>query len=219
MRQYPRDSSFFNQSTRVRAGEKAFHILIPLTKKVEDAEDGKEKVITYGFKTAAVFGYSQTEGEPLKGDVESQNWIAQLPLIDVAKSWNLSVNSFSGERAKPLGYYKHGQAIALGVENLSTWTHELIHAADDKLGHLAEKGQHWASETVAELGGAILLECLGYTQDSDRGGCFQYIKSYAEKNGKDVLGACLKVFKRTCEAVAFALESAEKLCQQQAAAA
>jgi hypothetical protein len=80
----------------------------------------------------------------------------------VAKAWNLSVSSFSGENAKYLGYYKHGQGIALGVENLSTWSHELIHAADDRLGHLEEKGQQWARETVAELGGAILLECLGY---------------------------------------------------------
>jgi N-terminal domain of anti-restriction factor ArdC len=92
----------------VKAGEKAFHILIPLTKKVEDKEGSKEKLITYGFKTAAVFGLSQTEGEPLKADVEAQNWIAQLPLIDVAKSWNLAVNSFSGENARYLGYYKHG---------------------------------------------------------------------------------------------------------------
>jgi hypothetical protein len=139
--------------------------------------------------------------------------------VDVAKCWNLSVNSFNGERASYLGYHKYGQGIALGVDNLSTWAHELIHAADDKLGHLGEKGQHWASETVAELGGAILLECPGYSQDSDRGGCFQYIKANAEKNGKDVLGACLKVFKRTCEAVAFVLEAAERLGQQQPAAA
>jgi hypothetical protein len=42
------------------------------------------------------------------------------------------------------------------------------------LGNLKEKGQHWRSETVAELGGAILLECLGYSSESDRGGCFDY---------------------------------------------
>lgn len=107
----------------------------------------------------------------------------------------------------------------LGVENLSTWAHELIHAADDRLGHLEEKGQHWASETVAELGGAILLECLGHSVESDRGGCFQYIKSYAERNGKDVLGACMKVFKCTCEAVSFVLETAERLSDQQTVAA
>jgi hypothetical protein len=71
---------------QVRAGEKAFHILIPLTKKVDDREGGKEGVVTYGFKTAPVFGYCQTEGKPLKGDVEASNWIAQLPLIDVAKA-------------------------------------------------------------------------------------------------------------------------------------
>jgi hypothetical protein len=63
--------------------QKAFHILIPLTKEGDDREDGKERVITDGFKTAPVFGYCQTDGELLKGDVEAENWIARLPLIDV----------------------------------------------------------------------------------------------------------------------------------------
>jgi hypothetical protein len=35
---------------QVRAGEKAFHILIPLTKKVEVGEDGKAGVVTYGSR-------------------------------------------------------------------------------------------------------------------------------------------------------------------------
>jgi hypothetical protein len=72
---------------------------------------------------------------------------------------------------------------------------------------------------VAELGGAVLLECVGYSVESDRGGCFRYIQSYAEKDGKDVLGACLKVFNRTCEAVAFVLETAERLSERQPTAA
>ena len=32
--------------------------------------------------------------------------------------------------------YRHGQVIALGVQNLSTWCHEMVHAADDRLGKL-----------------------------------------------------------------------------------
>ena len=47
---------------------------------------------------------------------------------------------------------RRGASIALGVENLSTWAHEFIHAADDRLGHLTENGQHWRAEAVAELG-------------------------------------------------------------------
>ena len=64
-------------------------------------------------------------------------------------------------QAQPKGKYVRKKAIAVGVKNLATWAHELIHAADDRLGNLTERGQHWRSETVAELGGAILLEALG----------------------------------------------------------
>jgi hypothetical protein len=80
----------------------------------------------------------------------------------------LNVDAFDGREGGPLG--KYGR-------QLSTWAHELIHAADDRLGNLKESGQHWRSETVAELGGAILLEVLGLERDADRGGCFQYVEA------------------------------------------
>ena len=59
------------------------------------------------------------------------------------------------------GRYRYGKGIELCVKNLATWCHELVHATDDRNGSLKEKGQHWRSETVAELGGAVLLEVLG----------------------------------------------------------
>jgi hypothetical protein len=81
-----------------------------------------------------------------------------------------------------------GLAIALGVENLSTWGHEMVHSADDRRGTFARcAGQDLGNEVVAEFGGAILLEALGYSVESDRGGAYQYIESYAEKSKRDVL--------------------------------
>ncbi len=97
-------------------------------------------------------------------------WLESLPVRDVAESWGLSVDAYNGRGGAALGRYRHGTSIALGVENLSTWAHELVHAADDRLGQLKERGQHWRSETVAELGGAILLEILGHDVESDRRG-------------------------------------------------
>jgi hypothetical protein len=99
----------------------------------------------------------------------------------------------------------------LAVKNLSTWAHELVHAADDRLGNLKERGQHWRSETVAELGGAILLEALGFEQDSDKGGCWHYIKNYAEAAEIEPMQACMDVLSRTCEAVNLILAEAEKI--------
>ncbi len=97
----------------------------------------------------------------------------------------------------------------LGVENLSTWCHELVHAADDRNGKL--KGPKVSRETVAALGGAILLQMLGYEHEADLGGCWKYIQSYAGDEKIDVLAACGRVLDRTCEAVALILDTAEAL--------
>lgn len=195
----------------VKKGEKAFYILAPLVRKVEDLEKG-ERSIVYGFKGVPVFGLAQTEGAEIEKDEAAERWLDSLPLVDVARAWGLSVESYNGREGAALGKFSPSRkAIALGVENLSTWAHELIHAADSKLGNLQEQGQHWRSEAVAELGGAVLLECLGLDSASDRGGCWQYIKSYCEAAGVEPMQACTQVLRRTCEAVNLLLESAEAL--------
>ena len=204
---------------QVRKGEKAFAILAPLmtAKKGTDSETGEETAerSIYGFKGIPVFGYEQTEGEPLpEQETDAENWIATLPLLEVAQSWGLTVNTYAGRQHKPLGHYVRGRAIAVGVENLATWAHELIHAADDRNGTLKERAQHWRSEVVAELGGAVLLECLGLMEESDRGGCWQYVRQYAEGENKDPLMLCGQVSDRVCRAVARLLEEAEGLQAQ-----
>ena len=211
-----RDARGFRQweevGRRVKKGERAFYILSPVTKKLEDEKTGEEKTVTYGFKGTAVFGLEQTDGEPLPPpDPQALRWVEELPLIKVARDWGLSVESFNGKGASYLGAYRLHTGIALGVKNLSTWAHELVHAADHRNGKLKELGQHWRSETVAELGGAVLLQILGHPHDADLGGCWQYIQRYAEKAGLEVIDACGKVLQRTCEAVALILDTAEEL--------
>jgi len=105
-------------------------------------------------------------------------------------------------------------AIALGVENFATWAHELVHAADYKAGKLVERGQHWRSETVAELGGAILMRCLGYETEADLGGAWKYISKYALGADIKPLKACLDVLDRTCNAVALILATADELAAE-----
>ena len=197
---------------RVMKGQKAFRILSPVTKKKVDEKTGEERRIVYGFKGQPVFGLEQTEGEPLPDrDPAMQEWIASLPLIEVAESWGLKVEAFNGSKYGSLGWYRWNSGIALGVKNLSTWTHELVHAADFRNGNLQKLGPHWRSETVAELGGAVLLRILGYDHDADLGGCWDYIQWYAKKEGLEVLDACGKVLTRTCDAVGLILDTAEEL--------
>ncbi|MBX3415671.1 MAG: hypothetical protein KF708_23500 [Pirellulales bacterium] len=208
----------------VRKGQHGFPILVPCTKRFEttDSETGEtsQRTALYGFKSAIVFGLSQTEGAELPpADPAALAWIESLPLLDVARSWGLTVETYSGRAGSALGRYRHGQGIALGVENLSTWAHELVHAADDRLGQLVEHGQHWRSETVAELGGAIVLEILGHDAAADRGGCWEYVSAYARDAGLDPLVACQRALKRTCDAVALILSTAEQLTTVETAAA
>lgn len=92
---------------------------------------------------------------------------------------------------------------------------DVVYAADDQLGRLTERGQHWRNETVAELGGAVLLECMGQPVDADLGGCWSYVSAYARDSGLEPIAACNRVLKRTCDAVALILDTAEKLAASQ----
>ena len=198
----------------VRKGERAFHILVPLSKTVSETDDAGNKSrrsFVYGFKGAAVFGLEQTDGEALPGlDVETQRFMDALPLLSVARSWALSVTAYNGKGARALGFYKHGQAIALGVQNVATWAHELVHAADDRRGKLSGSSK-LSREVVAELGGAVLLACLGRESDADYGGCWEYVTSYAKREDKEPVTVCERLLSRTCEAVALILKTADEL--------
>jgi len=208
----------------VNKGEKAFYIWAPMVRKFEDKATGETTTRTCGFTTQSVFGLEQTKvidevkwAKHNKVNEKAEAFLSELPLRAVAESWGLEVRAFDGRRSSALGWYRHGQAIAVGVENLATWAHELVHAADDKAGKLVERGQHWRSETVAELGGAILMRCLGYETEADLGGAWEYIGKYAQAADIEPLKACLDVLDRTCEAVALILQTADDLSDKRVA--
>ena len=187
----------------VRKGERAFQILAPVhvKRRKRDDETGEtgDYMALVGFRAVPVFGYDQTDGEALPGREQEQRFVEALPLIDVARSWGLTVKMYGGaENDGVLGWYRPGSAIALGVENLATWCHELAHAADDRLGNLKTRDD-CDSEIVAELAGATLLECFGKPREADKGGCWQYVQRYAEKNKVQPLTACTRLLKRVWE--------------------
>jgi len=199
---------------RVKKGEHAFHILAPRIAKAkeDDAERGLKEgdLVTVGFLAVPVFGYLQTEGEPLAGIEDAPEFVDRLPLVEVARAWGLSVSLYSIEDAPDrLGYFTPGRGIALGTENLSTWAHELVHAADHRLGNLVARSLD--AEVVAEFGGAILLECLGFAAESDRGGAYTYLRRYCEKARRNLLGACIELLERTCGCITLLLDEVETL--------
>jgi hypothetical protein len=202
---------------QVKAGSQALHILVPRVKRAKEDDDergikaGDSMVV--GFGSAPVFGYSQTTGAPLPGDEAQSAFVDSLPLVEVARFWGLDVVTFSGEKSSVLGLFSPGQSqICLGVENLSTWCHELIHAADHRLGNLkVGRGPRLDDEIVAEFGGAVLLECLGFRDESDRGGAFNYIQAYCRDHKRELISAVTDLVDRTCKCVDLILRSADQL--------
>ena len=195
----------------VKKGETGFPILVPLTKKVKDTDNkGKEteSVHLYGFKSAIVFGLEQTDGKPMEYVDRNRQFLESLPLIDVAQKWGIKVQVDPSILARGAAGTYSGKSITLAVGNLLTWVHELIHAADERKQGKLKSGQHWDQEIVAELGGAVLLECLGFSQESNRGRVWEYASAYARKADLELVEACQKLLKRICEAVELVLEEA-----------
>jgi hypothetical protein len=170
-------------------------------------------MILVGYQPIAVFGYLQTYGEPLPGAEDEPAFIDALPLIGVARAWGLSVGTYAiADNPKALGYFAAGVGIGLATENLATWGHELVHAADHRLETFTGKGL--ASEVVAQLGASILLECLGHSAGSDPGGTYRYIESYCKKHDRKVLPVCTELLERTCRCVSFLIDEAERLASE-----
>jgi hypothetical protein len=202
----------------VRAGERAFYILGPRMIRVKEdrPERGLEAgdAIMVGVVGIPVFGFDQTEGDSLPEDTdlaEEAAFLARLPYIEVARAWGLSVSTYEGGSGRSLGYYSPSHhAIALGVRNLSTWAHELVHAADDRLQNL-DVAAELDREVVAEFGATVLLECTGETEESDRGGAWTYISHYCERHGADPLTTCEAFLQRVVACVSHVIEAAEAL--------
>ncbi len=199
---------------KVKKGCRAIWILAPCIKAIREKDDKGEESkrnILYGFKGIPVFAVEDTEGKPLPGNERYDEWVRNLPLLEVAESWGVRVRTYSGEGSHALGYFQfgpRGKSIMLGTENLSTWAHELVHAADERITKLG--GDRPLLEIVAELGSAILLECIGHSYEADLGGAYTYIQRYAEAAGKPPVSACIGVLDRACSCVALILDTAEK---------
>jgi hypothetical protein len=168
------------------------------TSKADDP-DASEETRRYikGFGHFAVHPYEATApipdfvGETYEDLYKLQDrtaFVRSLPLIEVADTWGLTVGTYGGRAGGALGYMRPGQQIGLGVANLSTWAHELVHEADHRSGNMVGAGgQERSNEIVAEWGGAVLLTMLGKESEADWGGALQYIRSYAKDKSPEGL--------------------------------
>lgn len=172
-----------------RKGSKALYILSPRHKKVEDEEKEEEKVILAGFVAVPVFRLEDTDGKPLETPEPKPQVLP--PLFEVAQQWGLCVRwqSFQGVA---YGVYRPGKKeIVLATYDESVFFHELAHAAHQRVKGSLKGRQDWQEEIVAELAAAVLAHLHG--RRTNDGASYRYIRSYAEKAGKDPYKACLGV--------------------------
>ena len=201
----------------VRKGGKGMAILAPLARTIEvenDQGQPDKRTIIRGFRHVVVFGLSQTDGEPYQL-AQDDGFLATLPFLDVAAAWGLNVTTYTGG-GRYLGFFApQERTIALGVKNAATFAHELIHAADHRLGqlrserHRADKQAKADAEIVAELGGATLLAAVGQDEAADLGGAYEYLQSWSPDG--DARLAAFRVLDRVLKAVQLVIGEAQRL--------
>ncbi|MFH2066489.1 MAG: antirestriction protein [Pseudomonadota bacterium] len=171
----------------VKKGTKAIYIIVPCIKKNDELE--KETIVF--FKAMPVFKVEDTEGEKL--DYESIE-LPDLPLMEKAKSWGISVKAIPGNY-KYYGYYSPGKKeIALASPDEMIFFHELAHAGYEKIkGELSQPLQ----EIVAELSAQALCSLVGKKINNSLGNSYKYIENYASSLNLTAHAACLKVLSDT----------------------
>ncbi len=173
----------------VKKGAKAFTILAPRFIKKQSEEEEDPKTILVGFLCAPVFRVEDTEGEPLDyPKIE----LPELPLMEVAKEWGISVKAIPGSY-RYYGYFAQDRKeIALATKEESVFFHESAHAAHQRILGVLKKGQDWRQEVVAELSAAVLCQIVGKTSNH-LGNHYRYIESYGKQASLTTWQACMRV--------------------------
>jgi hypothetical protein len=190
----------------VSKGSKALYILVPFIKKAED-EKGDETQTLFGFGCKPVFKYEDTRGEPLEYE---QIKIPEIPLIEKAQEWGISVKCIPGD----YGYYGFYSAprkeIALATAEEAVFFHELSHAAHEKVKGQLKSGQDPLQEIVAEICSAALCLLVGKKTNNSFGHSYRYIERYADTLKMTPYTACLKVMSETEKVLSLILKDNDK---------
>ena len=205
------DARGYNQwrsaKRHVNKGSKAIHILVPCFKKKTDEETKQEKEVLSFFKAMPVFRVEDTNGEKLDyQDIE----LPDLPLIQKAKEWGISVKAIPGNY-QYYGYYSpQRKEIAVATPEESAFFHEIAHFAHEKIVGQLKPGQDSIQEIVAELSAQALCRLVGKTSGTSIGNSYRYIKNYAEKLKLTPHSACMKVLGETQKVLGLILQPANQ---------
>jgi len=186
----------------VKKGSQSFTILAPRFIKKQSEDEEEAEPILAGFLAVPVFKVEDTEGEPL--DYEKIE-LPELPLMEVAKEWSISVKAIPGNYQYSGYFSQDRKEIGLASKEEAVFFHELAHAAQQKVLGELKKGQDWRQEIVAELAAATLCKIVGKTS-KHLGNNYRYIEKYTESTNLTPWQACLKVIRDTEKVLALILD-------------
>lgn len=175
----------------VKKGSTAFHILVPVYGMVVDEQNNEETKTLLYFKPAPVFRYEDTNGKPL--DYKSIE-LPDLPLLNRARQWGISVKTIPGNYKCYGAYSPISREIVLASPDESIFFHELAHAGHEKVEGKLKSGQEPLQEIVAELAAQALCRMVGKKPGLSMGNSYKYIDHYSHKLKLNPYAACLKVF-------------------------
>lgn len=190
----------WNQAGRtIKKGSKAIYILVPwIVGKIrhpgdiqeDDALQNAEIRIVKGFMAKPVFRVEDTEGEPLD---YPPLIVPDLPLMDRAKEWGITVTAIPGFNKAYGAYIPKTKEIFLATQEETVFFHELSHAAYERTIKELEPGRLWDQEISAELCAQALCHLVGKKPQETLGNSYRYIDHYAKQIGITPLIACLQV--------------------------
>ena len=196
----------WQQSNRhVKKGSKAIYILVPFLKKVE-TDDGKKEALS-GFGCKPVFRVEDTDGEDLEYEgIE----LPQLPLMERAEEWNISVKAIPGSFSFKGYYSPDTRGIALCTKEEAVFFHELSHVAHEQVKGKLKKGQDPLQEIVAELSAQALCQIVGKSGVKYIGNSYKYIERCADKLDVSPHSACIKVMNDVEKVLNLILKGSER---------
>lgn len=172
----------------VMKGERSFYILGPCTRTIEETieretEEGREeqevetKTILTGFRALPVFGFEQTEGDPL--ELPAYEPPVLPPLSEVGEAFGLSVR-YEPKYGSSFGSYSPVRnAVVLHTHEPCTWWHELGHVAHFRVEQMkTTAGQDPYKELVAETVAGV--QCCFYQKEQYIPKIKQYLKAYSD---------------------------------------
>ena len=119
---------------------------------------GEEDVVLYGFGAKPVFRFEDTDGDPLD---YQQIELPELPLLERAEKWGISVKAIPGNYRYYGCYSPNKKQISLATKDECVFFHELSHYAHHIIKGELKAGQDPTQEIVAELSAQTLCRIVG----------------------------------------------------------